>query len=59
MNDNSLDFIIEAEKVRKITIENMKKEAAIKSKEEVARKAKDVTKTYKTADYLLDVRGDK
>jgi len=27
MNDNSLDFIIEAEKVRKITIENMKKEA--------------------------------
>jgi len=59
MNDNSLDFIIEAEKVRKITIENMKKEAAIKSKEEAARKANDVTKTYKTADYLLDVRGEK
>ena len=59
MNDNSLDFIIEAENVRKITIENMKKEAAIKSKEEAARKAKDVTKTYKTADYLLDVRGEK
>ena len=59
MNDNSLDFIIEAEKVRKITIENMKKEAAIKQNEEAARKSKDVSKTYKTADYLLDVRGEK
>jgi hypothetical protein len=59
MNDNSLDFIIEAEKIRKITIENMKKEAAIKEKEEAARKSKDVTKTYKTADYLLDVRGER
>lgn len=59
MNDNSLDFIIEAEKIRKITIENMKKEAAIKEKEEAARKAKDFKQTYKTADYLLDIRGEK
>lgn len=59
MNDNSLDYIIEAEKIRKITIENMKKEAARKEQEEAARKAKDVRQTYKTADYLLDVRGEK
>lgn len=53
MNDDSFDYIIEAEKIRKITIQKLKEE----KDRELARKLKeskvDVAKTQKGANDLL------
>lgn len=61
MNDDSLDFIIEAEKVRKMTIDALKKEAVEKDASEKIRleKEKEYTKSFSTVDYLLDPRGER
>jgi hypothetical protein len=61
MYDDTLDFIIEAEKVRKMTIDGMKKEASEKASSEKIRleKEKEYTKSFSTVDYLLDSRGER
>lgn len=61
MYDDPLDFINEAQKVRKMTIESLNKEAANKEASEKVRleKEKEYTKSFSTVDYLLDQRGEK
>jgi len=61
MNDNSLDFIIEAEKMRKITLEHLKKEAVEKSETErkLKERENEHKKTFSTVEYLLEPRGQK
>jgi len=56
MNNDQFDFIIEAEKIRKVTIEKLKEESA---KEEARKKKEsevDVTKTRNAALDLLSWR---
>lgn len=58
MNNEFLDLISEANKIRKVTIENVKVDERKKAEEEKRIKSTDKTKTYSTAEYLLDKRGN-
>ena len=55
MNNNEFDFIIEAEKIRKVTIEKMKKESEISAKEDEQRRKNSEESIAKTRNAALDL----